>query len=593
MDKILDRIKNLRGSMANENLDAFYISGTDPHMNEYLPDRWKTREYMTGFTGSFGEVVFTKTEAFLWTDTRYFIQAENQLKGTGIKMMKLRVPDAVPVDQWLAQNLKPGAKVGTDPNCLSFSTYKTLKQALEEPKIELVFCSDLLDKIWENRPPVPQNEVFNFDIEFAGKARGEKFRLITEKLESVGADFQIITALDDLAWTFNLRGSDISYNPVFIGFGLVGSGIKALFVDSQKMRERLFLTLKNEGIELLDYDRFYGYLEKISGKRIYLDPGTTNYAVVKSICSDCKIIEGVSIPAQLKARKNTIELQGIRKAMQKDGVALVKFLRWIKNSFGKTSVSEYSAGRKLAEFRAEDYGFKGESFPPIVGYKGHGAIVHLSVGEDEAYKIEPDGFLLFDSGGHYFEGTTDITRTIALGNLTKEQKSDFTLVLKGMIALSEAKFPYGTKGCNLDILARKALWEHGLNYGHGTGHGVGFFLSVHEGPASIRQEYNSVNLEPGMVFSNEPGLYREGLYGIRTENMIVCVEKEESQFGRFLGFETLSLCPIDISAIDQKMLTLLEKEWLNSYHQKVKQELTSLLSPELGLFLKEITPFVE
>ncbi|MBN1821441.1 MAG: aminopeptidase P family protein [Prolixibacteraceae bacterium] len=592
MTEIKTRINRLREVLKQKGLDAYYISGTDPHVSEYLPARWKTREFISGFTGSFGEVVITQEEAFLWTDTRYFLQAEDQLKGSGIKMQKLRVPEAIPVDEWLAANLNPGQKVGINPECLPYNTYKALVKRLEDKSVKIILCNDLLDIIWENRPLIPEEKVFELDLKYAGRSRNEKFSDISEKLKLHGADFQVITALDDLAWTFNLRGSDVNYNPVFVGFGLVGEESKILFINQEKLPIEIKEKLVDEGVDIKPYSDFYSFLKDISAKRVLIDPVSTNLAIVNSLAVNNEIIESSSIPGLLKALKNETELNGFRSAMKKDGVALVKFLFWLQNNIGEIALTEYDIGRKLAEFRAENEGFRGESFTPIVGYRDHGAIVHLSVGKENANTLEPEGILLFDSGGHYREGTTDITRTVALGPVTKQQKTDFTIVLKGMISLTQAIFPEGTKGIHLDILARKPLWENGMNYGHGTGHGVGHYLAVHEGPMAIRQEYNPNSIVPGMVMSNEPAFYRKGEYGLRTENMIACVNKGESEYGQFYGFETLSLCPIDIQLIESGLLDEKEISWLNNYHKKVRQELSPLLDEKHCRFLEKITPEV-
>jgi Xaa-Pro aminopeptidase len=366
-----------------------------------------------------------------------------------------------------------------------------------------------------------------------------------------------------------------------------------LFAHKNKIPPEIQNQLEKEKIAVYGYDEFFSWLSELRKKKIYIDPDTVNYSVFEALEKGGNtFVEGTSIVALLKARKNKTELNGFRQAMKKDGVALVEFLFWLKQTTGRENISEYTVGRKLAEFRSKQEGFQGESFSPIVGYKSHGAIVHLTVGPDNALPVEADGVLLFDSGGQYLQGTTDITRTVALGKVTERQKKDFTLVLKGLIALTCAVFPAGTKGCHLDILARKALWENGINYGHGTGHGVGHFLNVHEGPMGIRQEFNPNTIEPGMVLSNEPAMYREGEYGIRTENMIVCVEKQETEYGKFLGFDTLTLCPIDTSLIEKQMLSPDEIQWLNEYHQKVQKELIPLIKEELKPFLNELTkPF--
>ena len=575
--------------MLNQNLDAFYISGTDPHASEYLPDRWKTREYVSGFTGSFGVVIITQEEAGLWTDTRYFLQAEEQLKGSGIKMFKLRVPNSIPPEVWLAKKLSSISKVGIDPQSVTVAGYRNLENVLGEKGISLAKTPDLLDRIWEDRPEISDNPVFELPLHYAGLSRREKKEQVLSELKKYNADLQVVTTLDELAWLFNLRGSDVNYNPVFTGYGVVGKNEFFLFTDKNKISKELLAKFEKEKIILSGYSEFFTWLNETKKKRIFIDPTTASFAVYEALVKGNTLIEGTSEVSLLKAKKNSTELDGFKQTMIKDGVALVEFLHWLKNSVGSETVTEYSVGRKLAEFRSHQEGFRGESFPPIVGYKSHGAIVHLTVGPDNALPVEPDGVLLFDSGGQYWQGTTDITRTVALGKVSEKIKKDFTLVLKGMIALSCAIFPEGTKGCNLDILARKALWDNGINYGHGTGHGVGHFLNVHEGPMAIRQELNPVAIEPGMVLSNEPALYRQGEYGIRTENMMVCIEKTETEYGKFLGFETLTLCPIDTGLIDVLLLTPEEKNWLNKYHRNVNEKLKPFLRKDLFGFLDELT----
>jgi Xaa-Pro aminopeptidase len=586
---IIERIKAIRNILHRENIDAFYISGTDPHMSEYLCDHWQTRKFFTGFTGSYGEVVIARETAGLWTDTRYFIQAEEQLAGTSISMHKLRIPEAVPVVKWLKLNIPAGRRIGVDPLSLPLATYRLFREELDSLNIEIVFLPDVINEVWANRPPLPQKSVFEHPDIQAGESRPGKMQRIITEVENIGATLTIISALDDLAWTFNLRGSDVAYNPVFMGFGIVGKQYRMLFVHKAALPEKLLLKLTDEGVEVLEYAEFYTFLKNLQDETILVDPATLNSEAWLAISKNNKVIESTSVPTQLKAVKNDVELKGFRASMRNDGAALVEFLHWLKESIGKIPITEYTAGVELAKFRSGPPCFKGESFSPIVGYADHGAIVHLSVDETNAYELEPKGLLLFDSGGQYSTGTTDVTRTVALGPVTEQQKQDFTLVLKGMIRLSMAVFPAGTKGVHLDILARQVLWENGLNYGHGTGHGVGHFLCVHEGPASIRQEYNPQEIKPGMVFSNEPGLYRTGEYGIRTENMMVCVEKETTEFGRFLTFETLTLCPIDTTLVVKEMLSPAELNWLNNYHQKVRKELEPVFKGEVKDFLMHIT----
>ncbi|MCY1719895.1 aminopeptidase P family protein [Prolixibacteraceae bacterium Z1-6] len=586
---IKERLSALRAEMQKLNIDAWYISGTDPHASEYLPARWQTRAFISGFTGSYGMVVVTQNEAALWTDSRYFLQAAEQLEGTGIEMMKLRVPDSVSPEEWLCDKLYAGSRVGMDAQTVSVAGFKSFERTLAKHDVELVETTDLLENIWTDRPLDLAEKVFEPGVEYAGVSRVEKQVNIAAELQKPGADYQVVSMLDELAWLYNLRGNDINYNPVFNGFGFIGKNESFLFVENSKVDAGLKATLENDGVQLKEYSEFYAFLATVSGKKILVDPSSLNYSAYSALVEQNELLEGTSVVSLQKARKNETEIAGFKEAMKKDGVALIEFLNWLKNSIGKKTVSEYEIGLKLREFRAKQDGFKGESFPPIVGYKSHGAIVHLSVGPDDALPVEAEGILLFDSGGQYLDGTTDITRTCALGEITGQQKTDFTIVLKGMIGLTNAKFPYGTKGCHLDILARRPMWEHGMNYGHGTGHGVGHFLNVHEGPMAIRQEYNENKIEPGHVLSNEPAFYREGLYGIRTENMMVCVEKEETEFGRFLGFDTLTLCPIDTTLIRVDLLSAEEIDWLNNYHKKVNAELKPLLSEEFHGFLDELT----
>ncbi len=589
MSAIQDRLTALRSEMKRQNIDAWYISGTDPHSSEYLPARWQTRAFISGFTGSYGLVVVTNTDAALWTDSRYFIQAEQQLKGTGITMNKLRVQGSVSPESWLLEKLPAGSNAGIDADSVSVSVFENLQKKLAEKNINLVAAPDLLDIIWSDRPAQSPNKIFELELKFAGLSRKEKQEQVVAALNEMGADYHVVSMLDELAWLLNLRGSDIDYNPVFTGFGLIGKDENYLFTDSQKLPAGLMQKLQTEGVVVKPYSAFYSFLSEVKNKTFYFDKSTTNYSTYKALKSNNKILNGTSVIAKLKAIKNSVEIDGFRNAMVRDGVAMVELHAWLKENVAKNTISEFDVGQQLKSFRAEKAHFVGESFPPIVGYKEHGAIVHLSVGKDDALPIEPEGILLFDSGGQYFDGTTDITRTVALGKVTDLQKRDYTLVLKGMIALAKAKFPAGTKGCHIDILARKPLWEAGLNYGHGTGHGVGHFLNVHEGPMSIRQDYNETAIAPGMVTSNEPAFYREGEYGIRTENLMLCVELEESEFGKFLGFETLTLCPIDTILIQLNLLDENEKEWLNSYHKKVSEKLMPLLPQKLHGFLAELT----
>ncbi len=587
---IRNRISDLRAKMQEKGLSAYVIFGTDPHMSEYLPERWQTRTFIAGFTGSAGMVVVGLDKAALWTDSRYFLQAEEQLAGTGIDLVKMRTPSHPEPDQWLKMNLQKGEVAGIDEWSVSISQFAVLQNSLAASGITLKETGDLLDEIWIDRPALPDSPVFEHELKYACTSRIEKIEIICAELKKAGADMQIITALDDLAWTFNLRGSDVECNPVFMSYAIVSAKETTLFVNPQKISTALKARLESEGIQIRGYEEITASLQQLPAhSRILIDCDRTNQAIRKNIPEQCLVIEGLSIPCRLKAIKSQSEINHIRQAMRKDGVALLEFLYWIENELGKIPVTEYTVAEKLNELRAKQTGFKGISFYPIVGYKEHGAIVHFHVAEDNALTVEKDGFLLFDSGGQYLDGTTDTTRTIALGELTARQKSDFTITLKGMISLTNAKFPVNTRGYHLDILARKDMWQHGMNYGHGTGHGVGYFLNVHEGPMSIRQEFNDRVIEAGMVMSNEPAFYRLGEYGLRTENMMVCVKAESTEYGDFLRFDTLTLCPIDAKAIEKSLLNPEEIEWLNKYHQWVYTELAPMVNDELKSFLKEQT----
>jgi len=587
---IRNRISNLRLKMQERGLDAYIIFGTDPHISEYLPEHWQTRSFISGFTGSAGTIIVSREKAALWTDSRYFLQAEDQLTETGIELVKMRTPGYPEPAQWLRMNLKKGAIAGTDEWCISVNQFSSMQNSLSEPGIMLKEAGDLLNEIWPDRPALPDFPVYEHEIRYACTDRKKKIETICDELEKSGANLQIITALDDLAWTFNLRGSDVECNPVFMAYASVSKTETILFLDDKKLSKELKNKLESEGIQIRKYAGLIEHLEQLpDSAKVLLDADRTNQAIRKNIPAHCQTIDGLSIPCRLKAIKSEGEIRNIRQAMRKDGVALVEFLYWIENNLGKIPVTEYTVAEKLTEFRSKQPEFKGISFFPIVGYKEHGAIVHFHVSEDNALPIEKDGFLLFDSGGQYCDGTTDTTRTIALSALTDRQKSDFTITLKGMISLTLAKFPTNTRGYHLDILARKDMWQHGLNYGHGTGHGVGYFLNVHEGPMSIRQEFNDRVIETGMVMSNEPAMYRLGEYGLRTENMMVCVKDESTEFGDFLSFDTLTLCPIDTKAIEKSLLNQEEINWLNSYHQRVFEELEPLVNDELKVFLKELT----
>jgi Xaa-Pro aminopeptidase len=573
-----ERLAAARDLMKQRGIDAWIITGTDPHMSEYLPKHWYTREWISGFTGSYGRVVVTQNEAILWTDSRYFLQAETQLAGSGIQMFKDRQIDTVPYDIWLKKALQEGSKVAINGLTISTNEKRVLETSLGAKGISLDITIDLVSELWNDRPELPNSPAYELMPEFAGTSRKEKLSKLRESLLEKEADGILITALDELAWTFNLRGSDIDYNPVFVGYGYIDRKEALLFVPEGKIDRVLNEKLESEGIHIHLYDEFLSFIGNIENKTLLIDPDRTSSLLYESVPKACSIVEASSLANLLKSVKGRVEIAGMKKAHVRDGAAMVNFLYWLEKHLGKEEITELTVDGKLREFRAEQDLFVGESFHSIVGYAEHGAVVHYSVTEETDKEVLPEGFLLIDSGGQYLDGTTDITRTVAVGPLSEKQKHDFTLVLKGMIGLSLARFPEGTRGVALDILARKPLWDNDMDYGHGTGHGVGHFLNVHEGPMSIRQDLNPEIIRPGQILSNEPGIYKAGLYGIRTENMILCVPGQESDFGRFLKFETLTRCPIDTSAVIPELLTTEEREWLNNYHNIVLQEVGPLVS---------------
>lgn len=585
-----DHLFKLRNYMATHGVDAYVITSSDPHLSEYLADHWKFRNWLSGFTGSAGTLVVTIEEAGLWTDSRYFLQAEQELEDSGIELFRMGEKDTPAYEEWLNLQLHPGCVVGINGKTITVSAYRTLAKTLKKADIRIDGRVFLEDEIWEGRPPIPEEGIFELDTQYSGMSRTDKIQHIRDLMKSKGATHYIIAALDEIAWILNFRGKDVSYNPVFHSYLIITENQINLFIDPHKLTSSIGKQLATENIKVYLYDDFYEFIKDLLQDSIILiDPNRTNSSIFSYLPSQSAKIETDSLITQLKSQKNTIEIDNFRKAMIKDGVAMVQFLFWLEKAITSEKLNEYSVAKKLNSFRKAQDNYQGDSFNTISGYGPNGAIVHYSVTKTSALELEPKGFYLIDSGGQYLEGTTDITRTVALGPLSNEEKRDFTLVLKGHIALDKAKFPTGTRGVHLDILARQALWSAGLNYGHGTGHGVGHFLNVHEGPQSIRPQDNGVEMKDGMITSNEPGLYRTGKYGIRIENLILCKEDQKTEFGEFLQFETLTLCPIDLNAIDTSLLSSEEKEWLNAYHQKVRNSLEEHLSSEEKQWLIKAT----
>lgn len=586
---INEKLSALRKIMERECIDAYIVSGTDPHHSEYLPAAWRQREWISGFTGSFGTVVVTLDAAGLWTDSRYFIQATAQLKGTGIDMHKLRVPGAIDYPEWLANTLAPKSKVGMDGFCISVNEVKNLRSKLEANEIQLLEKTDLLGEIWLERPALPETPVFTIKKQVAGKAVKEKVEVIRQCLEQNNADYFLFSCLDEVAWLYNIRCDDISYNPVAISYAIIGRDKSYWFVKKYKVSPEITEELRQEGIEIHDYHHLFLFLDDLAANsRFCLDTGTLNFAVYNKVSAKFSVVELESPVIIAKAIKNATEIEGFRKACIKDSVAMTKFFYWLESNLGN-HLTETIVSDKLTAFRAENEGYISDSFNNISAYGKNAASPHYTAVPGNDSELLSQGFYLVDSGAQYTHGTTDITRTIPLGKLTYQEKEDYTLVLKGMIDLCLCHFPKGTTGCNIDIVARYPLWSKLRNFGHGTGHGIGFFLNVHEGPQSIRQELKQQPLLPGMVTSDEPGIYRENFYGIRHENMLLCVEVANNEFAEWYGFETLTLCYFDTSAILVELLSEEEKVWLNNYHRMVYDKTIPFLSSQEKQWLAQKT----
>lgn len=581
------RIDALRALFHQENIAAFIVPGTDPHLSEYVAPHWKSREWISGFTGSAGTIVVTREKAGLWTDSRYFLQAGRQLEGSGIELYKEMQPETLSIPAFLSANLKQGDTVGIDGEVFSAEEVRRLEKQLLKNGISMKSISDPMNRIWDNRPTMPEEPGFVYPTQYAGKTFQEKLTAIRKEMEKISADALLVSSLDEIAWTLNIRGNDVHCNPVVVSYLIIEKHEAHFFIHPQKMTEALSAHLKEAGISIHDYADIKSFLNRITVGNILLNPAKTNYAVYSAICPQCHIIEGTSPISLLKAIRNDREIAGIHAAMQRDGVALVKFLIWLEEAAATGKETEISIDKKLHGFRAAQPLYMGESFDTIAGYGAHGAIVHYKATPETDAPLKPEGFLLLDSGAQYLDGTTDITRTIALGKLTEEEKTDYTLILKGHIDLGMAVFPEGTRGAQLDVLARMPMWQHRMNFLHGTGHGVGHFLNVHEGPQSIRMNENPVVLQAGMLTSNEPGVYKAGSHGVRIENLVLTVPAGEGMYGNYLRFETITLCPICKKGIRTEMLTSEEIDWLNAYHRKVYDRLSPSLNAEEQKWLKE------
>ena len=586
--EIRKRISALRSLMQSKSISAYITYSTDPHSGEYAPAHWESRKWITGFTGSAGTAVITSDDGGLWTDSRYFIQAEEQLTDTGLKLFKERMPETPSIPQWLCRVLKKGERVGIDGYTTPLQTVNELKNELSDYGIEVVMVEDPYKTIWNDRPDLPDNKPFILEEKYSGESASSKISTIRNHISNTGTDYILISALDEIAWTLNMRGTDIECNPLFVSYLLISEKEATLYINKNKLTETTVDYLQSQGVGHRNYENIESDLTAISGRKIAMSP-SINFAMYNAASEHNTVFIQASPVSKYKAVKNQIEINGFRNAMLRDGVAMVRFLIWLQKNIGNGNPTELSIDEQLYKERSAMENFRGISFATIAGYQEHGAIVHYEADEHSASILRPEGLLLIDSGAQYLDGTTDITRTIPLGPTTEEQKKDYTLVLKGFIQLAMAEFPQGTCGTQLDVLARLAMWKEGINYGHGTGHGVGHFLNVHEGPHQIRMNNVPTPLQPGMTVTNEPGIYRAGKYGIRTENTMLTVPSRKTDFGEFYKFEQLTLCPINTETILWGMLSSEEISWLNEYHETVYSKLSPLLSDEEKQWLRNAT----
>jgi len=584
-----EKLSEIRKQMKADQVSAYIIPSADPHISEYLPKHYKCIPFTSGFTGSAGTLVITHDFAGLWTDFRYFEQAPEQLAGSGFELVKQKVQHAPEYIQWLIGKLDKGAVVATDEKLLSVLLGDMITQQFSLKGIELQ-SKDYLSPIWENRPELPVTSAFLISDEHIGQSVADKLVQVRETMTAVMADYHLVSSLDDMAWLFNIRGKDVNYNPVVLSFALISQDHAKLFINPDKLSEDEKVKLLKCGVEVLPYQEIEEALKLIpANTAVLIDPKRNCFAYAKLIPASVKLIKETNPSTQLKAVKNSTELENTREAMLKDGVAITQFLKWLDENNGKIKITELSAAAQLRSYRAAQEGFIGDSFNTISAYRAHGALPHYSASEESNSEVLSESLFLVDSGGQYFYGTTDITRTIPMGPTTEQEETDYTLVLKGMIDGCKAKFPKGTCGYQIDAITRKPLWEHGLNYGHGTGHGVGYFLNVHEGPQVFNPTNVPVAIEPGMITSIEPGIYRPGRHGIRIENLVQTIALEENEFNEFYGFETLTIAPISTKIVRKDLLEKSQVDWLNNYNASVFQKLSPRLTVEETAWLAAAT----
>ena len=592
---IKQRIENIRDLMKEKNIYAYIVPSSDYHQSEYVGDYFKSREFMSGFTGSAGTLIISMDEAGLWTDGRYFIQAEQELKDSGIKLFKMGEEGVPTIEEYLLEKLPKNSTLGFDGRVMSVKEGQSLANKLAFKGINIEYKYDLVNDIWEDRCSLPTEKAFLLGTEYSGESFSDKLSRIRAVMKEKKATTHILASLDDIAWLFNIRGRDVKSNPVVLSYAVISIDSVYLFIDKNKIGEDIRAELSKENVQIKGYEEVYEFIKNIDENEVVLiDTSKVNYAIYNNIPSNVQKIEERNPSILFKSIKNEIELKNIRNSHIKDGVAFTKFMYWLKNNIGKIEITEISATQKLEEFRREQDKFIEPSFSTIAAYKDHAAMMHYSATEESNYKLEPRDLFLVDSGGQYFDGTTDITRTIALGPIPKNVRRDFTNVVRGMIRLSKAKFLYGCRGYNLDILARGPLWEEGVDYKCGTGHGIGFVLNVHEGPNGFRWKVredidDSCILEEGMVTTNEPGVYVENSHGIRIENEIVVRKAEKNEYGQFMDFEVITFAPIDLDAIDESLILKDEKVYLNNYHKQVYDKISPYLNEEEKQWLKTYT----
>ncbi|MGB3104437.1 aminopeptidase P family protein [Sphingobacterium siyangense] len=578
--KHIEKLAAIREAMKVQGIDGYIIPSSDPHISEYLPERYKCIAWASGFTGSAGTLAITQDFAGLWTDSRYFVQAAEQLAGTGFELVKLKVQGAAEYADWLGEQLGAGAKVAFDGNLASLLVAQSVQNTLEPLEIKVDGHVDLLSSLWEGRPELPKAQAYLLDENITGQSTVSKIEAVRAEMKKNRTEAHLISSLDDLAWLLNIRGQDVPCNPVVLGFVLITAENATLYIEPSKLTAQATEELKGYGVDIAAYEDLFETVPTLEVASILIDPKRTCFAVFDSVPKEVKIVEKINPSTSLKAIKNKVEVENNRHTFVKDGIALTRFFKWLEENVSSGELSELSIADKLRGFRESQDGFVDVSFTTIAGYLDHGALPHYSANEKSNYTLEPKGLLLVDSGGQYTTGTTDITRVVTLGGLTQEEKEDYTLVLKGTIEGSQAIFPTGTRGYQIDAITRRPLWETLRNYGHGTGHGVGFFLNVHEGPQVFNAAAIDVAVEPGMITSIEPGLYRVGKHGIRIENLVLTRRAGSSEFGDFLDFETLTICYIATDLIEKSLLDKKHIAWLNNYNQWVFDQLSTHLTVE-------------